>query len=70
MSDILRCPKCFGPKDHPDEVCKYCGLDPQEYKSIASFSDGFLRELLEEPLPDDLSLDEKINRIKNRMKRN
>ncbi len=61
MSYALRCPKCFGPKDNPDAVCEFCGLDPMEYKSIAEFSSGLFAKPKEyEPLPDGMSLDEKI----------
>ena len=52
MSNQLRCPICFAPKKHPEEVCKFCGLNPKTGKRPC-----------DEPLPDGLSLDEKINRL-------
>ena len=73
MSDVLRCRRCFAPKNDENEICEFCGLDPIEYEPIARFNDElmeeFLKELEEEAdnSLEGLSLDEKIRRVSGRM---
>ena len=67
MAFVGRCPRCFGPKEEPDTVCNYCGHDPLEDIPIAEFSKGLFSAPREyEPLPDGLSIDEKIRLIGER----
>lgn len=70
MSKLLRCSRCFAPKEHPDEICEFCGLDPMEEIPIVEFSKGlFNSKLDDEPLPDGLSLDEKILRLREKKRK-
>ena len=67
MSYKSRCNRCFAPKSNPEAVCGYCGLDPIEEIPIAEFSKGLFSEPREyEPLPDGLSIDEKIRLVSKR----
>lgn len=66
MSNTYRCRQCSAPKAHPDFICEVCGLDPKEEKSIASFGDELMMDFLEETPFEELSLDEKINRMKSK----
>ena len=72
MSSMYRCKKCYAYKKTVMEVCPYCGFDPKELDPLFGFGEFVLETHQEEMIEKDyinLSLDEKIERARKKLKR-
>ena len=71
MSNGIRCPRCFAPKDHEEDKCDFCGYQPSKETQKGKYVEEIAMEHMDliynnEPLPEGISLDERLEIITRR----
>lgn len=67
MSKSNRCPRCFAPKNSPEEVCEFCGYDIVKEKNLSISAAKYFEYVSnKDPLPDGIPLEDRIQIIQAR----